>query len=92
MQCEPAHINYPAIELVFLWRVVVCNMENRFDIATIASAVGVAAYVAIAMGYVARHELGFSLQEIRSAAVLIAVVIGSLVAIDFFGTTLGKAK
>ena len=67
-------------------------MESRFDIVTIAIAVGVAAYVAIAMGYVARYELGFSLQEIRSAAVLIAVVIGSLVAIDFFGTTLGKAK
>ena len=67
-------------------------MESRFDIVTIAIAVGVAAYVAIAMDYAARYELGFSLQEIRSAAVLIAVAIGSLIAIDFFGTTLGKAK
>jgi hypothetical protein len=66
---------------------VVCDMESRFDIVTIASAVGVAAYLAIAMGYLAHNLLGFSLQEIRGAAVLIAVAIGSLIAVDFFGTT-----
>ena len=38
-------------------------MESRFDIVTIATAVGVAAYAAIALGYVGRYELGFSLQE-----------------------------
>jgi hypothetical protein len=77
----------PLIKLhTWLWRMVVCNMESRFDITTIASAVGVAAYLAIAVGYVAHYQLGFSLQEIRGAAVLIAVAMGSLVAIDFFDT------
>ena len=59
-------------------------MESRFDIVTIASAVGVAAYLAIAAAYVAHYQLGFSPQEIRGAAVLIAVAVGSLIAIDFF--------
>ena len=63
---------------------MVCNMESRFDIVTIASAVGVAAYLAIATGYVAHYQLGFSPQEIRGAAALIAVAVGSLIAIDFF--------
>ena len=62
---------------------VVCNIESRFDIVTIAIAVGVAAYLAIAIGYVARYELGLSLQEIRGVAVLIAVAIGSLIATAF---------
>jgi hypothetical protein len=51
---------------------------------TIAIAVVVAAYLAIATGYVAHYQLGFSPQEIRGAAVLIAVAVGSLIAIDFF--------
>lgn len=67
-------------------------MESKFDIVTTASAVGVAAYVAITIGYVARYDLGFSLQEIRGTAVVIAVIIAALIAIDFFGKKLGKAK
>jgi hypothetical protein len=39
---------------------VACNMESRFDIVTIAIAVGVAAYLAIAIRYVAHYQLGFS--------------------------------
>jgi hypothetical protein len=67
-------------------------MESKFDIVTTASAVCVAAYVAIAIGYVARYDLGFSPQEIRGTAVVIAVIIAALIAIDFFGKKLGKAK
>jgi 4-hydroxy-3-methylbut-2-en-1-yl diphosphate synthase IspG/GcpE len=67
-------------------------MESKFDIVTTASAVGVAAYVAIATGYVARYHLGLSLHGVRSGAVAIAVVIGALLVIDFFGKKLGKAK
>jgi hypothetical protein len=66
-------------------------MESKFDIVTTASVVGVAAYVAIATGYVAHHYLGFSLQGVRSGAVILAVVIAALLIIDFFGK-LGKAK
>jgi hypothetical protein len=41
---------------------------------------------------VALFDLGFSLPEIRSAAVVVAVVLAALIAIDFFGKNLGKAK
>jgi hypothetical protein len=67
-------------------------MENKFGIVTIAHVIFVAAYVAIALDYVAHYELGFSLQEIRGAAVIISVVIAALIAIDYFGKKLGKAK
>ena len=67
-------------------------MENKFDIVTAACAVCVAGYVAIVVGYVARFDLGFSLPEIRSAAVVVAVVLAALIAIDFFGKKFGKAK
>jgi hypothetical protein len=67
-------------------------MESKFDVVTTASAVGVAAYVAITMGYVAHYDLGFSPQEIRGTAVAIAVIMAALIAIDFFGKKLGKAK
>jgi uncharacterized protein YqgC (DUF456 family) len=66
-------------------------MESKFDMVTTASAVGVAAYVAITIGCVA-HDLGFSLPEIRGTAVVVAVVTAALIAIDFFGKKLGKAK
>ena len=67
-------------------------MESKLDIVTIVSAVCVAAYAAVAIRYVARYDLGFSLQQIRGAALVIAVVIAALIAIDFFGKKLGKAK
>lgn len=60
-------------------------MEDKFDIVTIAYAICVAGYAAIALDYVAHYDLGFSLQEVRGAAVLIAVVIAALIAIDFVG-------
>jgi hypothetical protein len=41
---------------------------------------------------VARYHLGFSLQEIRGAAMVIAVVIAAPIAIDFLVEKLGKAK
>jgi hypothetical protein len=66
-------------------------MESKLDgLVTIVIAVCVAAYAALAIGYLARLEL--SLQEIRGAAVLIAAVIATLVGIDFCGKKLRKAK
>ena len=67
-------------------------MERKFEIVVMASAVCVAAYAAIAIGYVAHYQLGFPLQEIRGSAVLIAVALATLIAIDFFGKKLGGAK
>jgi hypothetical protein len=60
-------------------------MESRFDIATIASAVCLADYAAIMLGYVARFDLGLSGEEVRSVAVVAAIPIAALVAVDFFG-------
>ena len=67
-------------------------MERKLDVLVTVAAVSVAAYAAIAIRYVARHFLGLSLQEIREVAVIVAVVIATLIGIDFFGKKLPKAK
>ncbi len=59
---------------------------------TFASAVGVAAYLAIAIGLLARDYLELSVQDIRWAAMLSAAVIAALIAISSFGELLGKVK
>lgn len=58
-------------------------MENKPDIAAIIIGICVAAYAAIAIRYVAQHDLGFSLQHIRGAAVALASIIAALIAVDF---------
>jgi hypothetical protein len=68
----------------------VCKMERRFDIVTIASAVCVAGYAAMALRYVALYDLGLSSQEVRSGAMIVAVAMAAMVAIDFFGRKLGN--
>ncbi len=67
-------------------------MKNKLDAVTAVSAAGVAAYAAIAIGYVAQYDLGLSLEEIRGTALVIAVCIAALTAIEFFGRKLRKAK
>lgn len=69
-----------------------CEMDRKFDIATIANAVCVAMYMAITLGYVARHDFGLSRVEIRDGATILAILIAALLAIDFFGKKLGKAE
>jgi hypothetical protein len=63
---------------------------EELDPVTIASAVGVAAYMAIATGSVAHYNLGLSLQEVRGAAVAIAVVIATAIDVDFVSNELHK--
>jgi hypothetical protein len=65
-------------------------METRFDIVTMASAVCVAGYVAIALRYVALYDLGLSSQQVRSGAVITAIAMAALIAVDFFGNKLGN--
>ena len=72
-------------------RPLVSIMKSEFDLVMTASAVCVAAYVAIALECTV-YYLGLSPQEIRSAAVSIAVIVAVLIAIDFFGRKLGKAE
>ena len=67
-------------------------MENKPDIVTMAVAVSVAAYVAIAMDYVALYDLGLSIQQIRGLALSIAVATAAPIAVDFLGKRLRKAK
>ena len=48
--------------------------------------------VAFLLGYSARHEWGLSRAEIRNSALFTAVLIGALLAIEFFGGKLRKRK
>jgi hypothetical protein len=65
-----------------LW---VREMESRFDIATIASAVCVAGYAAIMLRYVLLFDFRFSSEQVRSGAMIAAIIMAALVAVDFFG-------
>ena len=67
-------------------------MESRFDLVTIAHASCVAGYVAITLGYVALYDLGLSCEEVRSGAMIAAILIAALIAVDLLDKTLGKAR
>ena len=47
---------------------------------------------ALSLAYIAHYDFGLSRQDIRTAAVCGAAVIGALVAVEFFGKKLRKAK
>jgi hypothetical protein len=65
-------------------------MNNRVDFLTIVTAICVAAYVAIMLDHVANVDLGFSREQIRNTAVITAIVMAMLMAIDFLGKKSGK--
>jgi hypothetical protein len=67
-------------------------MKGSFNILTIVQAVCVAAYVAITLGHVALYNFGLSGEDVRGAAMIIAVPTAAMVAIDFFSKKLRKAK
>jgi len=48
--------------------------------------------VAFLLGYSAHHEWGLSPAAIRTGALLAALLIGTLVAIEFFGRNFRKPK
>ena len=66
-------------------------MKSKFDLAIAASAVCMAGNTAIALACAA-YYLGFAPLEIRRLAVSVAMFLAVLIAIDFFGKKLGKAK
>ena len=70
---------------------LVSVMKIKLDFATAATAICAAAYAAIALACTA-YYFGLSPQEIRGVAGSIAVIVAVLIAIDFFGKRLGKAK
>jgi hypothetical protein len=51
-----------------------------------------AAVTALSLSYIAHYDFGLSRQEIRTPAVVGAVVIAALVTIEFFGKKLAKPK
>jgi len=67
-------------------------MKNRIDFVTIATALCVAGYVAVMLDYIADVDFGFSCAQIRTAAVIAAIVLAMLMAIDFLGKRLSKAN
>jgi hypothetical protein len=67
------------------------DMRNRIDYITVVTAVCVAGYAAIMLDYVADVDLGFSCEQIRNTAMITAIVMAMLMAIDFLGKNLGKA-
>jgi hypothetical protein len=67
-------------------------MENRFDMVTAANAVCVAAYLAIPLGCAALYDLGLSREAVRSGAMIAAIFLAAMLAVDFFGKRLRKAK
>lgn len=67
-------------------------MTNRKDLATIVLALCAAAYLAIAMDYVADVGLGLSGEKIRGAATLSATLLGTLLAVDYLSRKLRRAK
>jgi hypothetical protein len=67
------------------------NMKNSIDFVTLVTALCVAAYVAVMLNHVANVDLGFSSEQIRNTAVITAIVVAMLMAIDFLGKRLGKA-
>jgi hypothetical protein len=55
-------------------------------------AVCAAAFTALWLAYIAHYDLGLSRQEIRTPAVAAAVVIATLMVIEFFGKKWRKPK
>lgn len=55
------------------------------------AAVG-AVVTAVLLGYIAHYDLGLTRQEIRTPAVVGAVVIGLLIATEYFGKKLRKPR
>src|SRR5579859_5279448 len=80
--CDPARISPVAEGPCAEWTVVKA-MKNKVDDVTTACATFVAAYVAMAIGFVARDDLGLPPDKIRTAAITFAVLIAALLAIDF---------
>jgi hypothetical protein len=68
-------------------------METTVDrVVTYLVVAGTATTAALSLAYIAHYNFGFSREEIRIPAVVAAVVIAVLVAVEFFGKELRKPK
>jgi hypothetical protein len=64
-------------------------MYDRTDLVTIATAVWLAGYAAIALWYVALFDIGLTREAVRSVAMVAAILICVVVAIDSLVTKQG---
>jgi hypothetical protein len=68
-------------------------MEDGIDsFVTIALAICVAGYFAIMLGHIAHAKLGFSVEQIRAAAMLAALMLAMPMALGFFRKEAGKPR
>jgi hypothetical protein len=71
-------------------------MESRFKllvvVTSVANAVCIAACVVFTLEYDALYDLGFSSEQVCGGAMIAAILVATLMAIDFFCKKLGKAK
>jgi hypothetical protein len=67
-------------------------MESGIDLVAIATALGTAVYAALGLDYLAFYEFGLPLHAVGKAAVLVALVIGIFVAVEFLSGKLTKVE
>ena len=67
-------------------------MYDRTDLVTIATAVWLAGYAAMALWYVALFDIGLTREGVRKGATVAAILLGAVVALDFFVGKLGKRE
>jgi hypothetical protein len=67
-------------------------MYDRTDLVTIVTAVWLAGYAAMALWYVALFDIGLTREGVRKGATVAAILLGVVVAIDFFVGKLGKRE
>jgi formate-dependent nitrite reductase membrane component NrfD len=65
-------------------------MYDRTDFVTIATAVWLAGYAAMALWYVALFDIGLTREGVRKGATVAAILLAAVVAIDFVVGKLGK--
>jgi hypothetical protein len=65
-------------------------MNESLGYVGVVSGIGTAVYAAIGLDYLATAKLGLSLQMVQAGAMLIALLIGAYIAIEFFGNRLRK--
>jgi formate-dependent nitrite reductase membrane component NrfD len=67
-------------------------MYDRTDLVTIATAVWLAGYAAMALWYVALFDIGLTREGVRIGAMVAAILLGVVLALDFLVRKLGKRK
>jgi hypothetical protein len=69
------------------------GMQKTIDrVLVVIISVAIASMAAVTVGYVAHYDFGLSRQEIRTSALVGAIVIIALLAVEHFGKKLRRPK